>query len=476
MAQEFKPGICVIGADPGGLFLAFSAAAMGVPVVLTEKGPMGREWFKEAGTVPAQALIAAAERAHAIRNCTSFGLKTGRFGVNFAAVNSHVQDVLNAVAPNSTRARVAGLGIGLIPGQARFTDAATVAIDGFNIKAERFVIATGSAPFIPDIPGLLDTPHFTTENLCDLDECPRHLIVVGAGVVGLELAQAFRRLGAEVTVLEAGAMPLAGNDRECAAIVLEAILREGVTLRTEVEITKVRRVNSKVQVDIAANGGTQTIEATHLLIAAGRRPHLYDLNLDTADVRYAEDRIIVDQRLRTTNKRIYAMGDVAGGPKYPHAAIYHARVVLRNALFHMPTKLNPQIIPRVIHTDPELAHVGLNEEESRAQHGVIRVLRWSYRESDRAQSERSTNGNVKVITTRGGKILGVTIVGPQAGENIATWTLAISQKLKIGAMAGLVAPYASYAEMGKYAALTYYTPRLTSARTRRIIGWLRRLG
>jgi pyruvate/2-oxoglutarate dehydrogenase complex dihydrolipoamide dehydrogenase (E3) component len=170
------------------------------------------------------------------------------------------------------------------------------------------------------------------------------------------------------------------------------------------------------------------------------------------------------------------MGDVTGGPKYAHAAIYHAGVVLRNALFHMPAKVNPQIIPRVVHTDPEFAHVGFNEEEARAKHRVIRVLRWSYRESDRAQSERATSGNVKVITTRGGKILGATIVGPQAGENITTWTLAISQRLKIGALAGLVVPYASYAEMGKYAALTYYTPRLTSASTRRIIGWLRRFG
>jgi pyruvate/2-oxoglutarate dehydrogenase complex dihydrolipoamide dehydrogenase (E3) component len=300
--------------------------------------------------------------------------------------------------------------------------------------------------------------------------------VVGAGAVGLELAQAFRRLGAEVTVLEAGATPLAGDDRECAAIVLEALEREGVTLRTEVEIKRVRRALSKIHVDIAAAGGAQTIEGSHLLIAAGRRSHLHDLGLDAAGVKAAEDRIIVDQRLRTTNKRVYAMGDVTGGPKYAHAAIYHAGVVLRNALFHMPAKVNPQIIPRVVHTDPEFAHVGFNEEEARAKHRVIRVLRWSYRESDRAQSERATSGNVKVITTRGGKILGATIVGPQAGENITTWTLAISQRLKIGALAGLVVPYASYAEMGKYAALTYYTPRLTSASTRRIIGWLRRFG
>ncbi len=473
MAQEIKPGICVIGADAGGLFLAVAAAAMGVPVVLIEKGPMGREWFKEAGSVPAKALIAAAERANAVRNGARFGMKTARFGVNFTAVNAHVQDVLNAVAPNSTRARVAGLGVGVIAGAARFTDAETVAVDGFAIKAERFVIATGSAPFIPAIPGLLDTPHLTTETLSDLDECPRHLIIVGAGATGLELAQAFRRLGAEVTVLEA-ATPLKNDDRECVAVVLDALEREGVTLRAGVEITKVRRAFAKVQVEFATAAGAETIEGTHLLIAAGRRPNLNGLDLDAAGIRYAPHGVVVDQRLRTTNKRVYALGDVTGGPKYAHVATYHAGLVIRNALFRMPSRVNPHVIPRVTYTDPELAQVGLREEEARAQNGVIRVLRWPYHENDRAQTERATNGHIKVITNRRGGILGVTIVGAQAGENITTWTLAISQKLKIGSLAGLVVPYPSYAETGKYAALTYYTPGLTSARVRRIIAWLRR--
>lgn len=475
MVQEFKPGLCVIGADAGGFFLAAGAAALDVPTVLIDKGPMGGEWYKKAGFVPVKALLTAAERAHVVRDSAPFGMKMVRFGVDFAAVTAHINDVINAVAPNSSRARIGGLGVGVIPGAARFADPETVAVDDFIIKADRFAIATGSAPFIPAIPGLLDTTHFTSETICTLTEYPRHLIVIGAGSVGLALAQAFRRLGSEVTVLEA-ATPLANHDRECVAIVLDALAREGVKLRTEVEITKARRVLAKVQVEIATAAGTETIEGSHLLVATGRRPNLEGLELEAAGIRYDPRGIVIDDNLRTTNKRVYAIGDATGGPKFAHVSTYHAGLVIRHALFRLPAKVNPRAIPWVTSTDPEIAEVGLREHDARAQYGAIRVLRWPYRENDRAQAERTTRGHIKVITNRKGDILGVTIVGAQAAENISTWTLAISQKLKIDALASLVVPYPSYAEMGKYAALTFFSRSLTSARTRRIIGWLRRRG
>ena len=475
MAQEFKPGMCVIGADAGGFFLAAGAAALDVPTVLIDKGPMGADWYKKAGFVPVKALLAAAERAHAVRNSGPFGMNMPRVGVDFSAVMEHVNEVIDAVAPNSSRARIGGLGVGVIPGEARFTDPETVAVGDFIIKADRFVIATGSSPFIPALPGLLDTPHFTSETICTLTECPRHLIVIGAGSVGLALAQAFRRLGAEVTVLEAAA-PLANHDRECVAVVLDALAREGVKLRTEVEITKVGRALSKVLVEFAAGGDVETIEGSHLLIATGRRPNLDGLELEAAGIRHDPRGIAVDDNLRTTNKRVYALGDVTGGPKFAHVSTYHAGLVIRHALFRLPAKVNPLAVPWVTSTDPEIAEVGLREHDARAKHGAIRVLRWPYRENDRAQAERTTRGHVKIITNRKGDILGVTIVGAQAAENIGVWTLAISQKLKIDALANLVAPYPSYTEMGKYAALTFYSRGLTSARVRRIIAWLRRRG
>jgi pyruvate/2-oxoglutarate dehydrogenase complex dihydrolipoamide dehydrogenase (E3) component len=475
MANELRPEICVIGAGAGGLSAAAAATTFGARAVLVEKGRIGSERLKKNGSVALHALVAAAERANASRNGARFGIKATRFAVDFAAVNRHMNDVIGAIALNFTRERIAGLGIHVLEGAARFTDERTVAVDDFAIRARRFVIATGSSPMVPAIAGLLDTPHLTSETVFDLTEIPRHLIVVGAGAVGLELAQAFRRLGSEVTVLDAAA-PLASDDPECAAVVFDALARDGVKLRTGVEIAKVGRVLAKVKVVLATPAGAETIEGSHLLITAGRRPNVEDLELDVAGVRYTPRGIIVDNSLRTTNKRVYAVGDVIGGPVSAHVANHHAGLVMRHALFRVPIRVNHRAIPSVTYTDPELAQVGLLEEEARAHSGVIRVLRWPYRENDRAQAEHATDGHIKVVTDRAGEILGVTIVGAHAGETITAWTLAVSERLNIRVFASLVVPYPTYAEVGKRAAIGYFTHGLTTPRTRRIMGWLRRSG
>ncbi len=472
--QELRPDICVIGAGPGGLSVAAAAAAFDVEAVLIEKGRMGGESLNR-GSVPVQALIAAAERANAVRTGALFGIKTGRFAVDFAAVNAHIRDVVGMLAPNAARKRLAGLGVHVIAGEARFTDPRTVAVGNLAIKARRFVIATGASPVIPAIPGLLGVPYLTDETVFDLAELPRHLIVIGAGPVGLELAQAFHRLGSEVTVLEV-ATPLAGADPEGAAVVLNALAREGIKLHTGVAIAKIGRTVSRVRVVLAAEDKVETIEGTHLLVTTGRRPNVGDLNLAAARIRTtSQGGVILDRYLRTTNKRVHAVGDAAGGPNSTHVAHYHAGLVIRHLLFGGPIKVDHKIIPWVTFTDPELAHVGLLEEEARAHSGTICVLRWPYRENDRAQVERATDGHIKVVTDRTGEILGVTIVGPGAAESLTAWTLAISQKLNIRALAGLVVPYPTYAEVGKRAAITYFTQGLTTPRTRRIMGWLRRL-
>ena len=475
MANELRPDICVIGAGAGGLSAATAAAVFGARAVLIEKDRMGGERLKKNGGLALHALAAAAKRANASRSGARFGIKTARFAVDFAAVQAHVNDVIGAVAPNSTRERIAGLGVHVVEGTARFTDEQTVMVGDVTIRARRFVIATGSSPVVPTIAGLQDTPHLTSETVFDLAEIPRHLIVVGAGAVGLELAQAFRRLGSDVTVLDAAA-PLASDDPECAAVVLDALLRDGVKLRTGVEIAKVGRALAKVKVVLATSAGAETIEGSHLLIAAGRRPNVEDLDLDAAGIRTTPRGIIVDGSLRTTNKRVYAVGEVTGGPASAHAANHHAGLVIRHALFRVPFRVDHRAVPSVTYTDPELAQVGLLEQEARVQSGVIRVLRWPYRENDRAQVEHATDGHIKVVTNRAGEILGVTMVGAGAGESITAWTLAISQKLNIRALAGLVVPYPTYAEVGKRAAMTYFTHGLTMPRTRRIMGWLRRFG
>jgi pyruvate/2-oxoglutarate dehydrogenase complex dihydrolipoamide dehydrogenase (E3) component len=476
--QHSEPDICVIGGGAGGLAAAAAAAAMGVPVVLIEKGRMGGQNLTAA--VPAQALLAAAEHANALRTAAAFGVKIVRSGIDFAAVNAHVRGAVEAVAPLMSAERFGGLGVRVVAGTARFVDATTVAVDDLRIKARRFVIATGSSPVVPPIAGLSEMPYLVPETAFDLPDCPRHLIVVGAGRIGLEFAQAFRRLGADVTVLEAET-PLRREDPECATVVLEALDREGVRLRTGIRIEQARRVLGRVQVvigksDLAGSTAEETIEGTHLLLAAGRRPNVEDLELDAARIRHGRDGIVVDKRLRTTNKRVYAIGDVIGGPKSVHLASHQAGLVVRNALFRHPIAVEHRAAASIAYTDPELARIGLTEQEARAKARAIRILRWPYRENDRAAATGATAGHIKVITGSGGQILGATIVGAQASESIALWALALGQRLPIGAMAGLIAPYPSYAEVGKRAAITYFMRGLTSARVRRIIGWLRRFG
>ena len=470
--KELRPDICVIGADAGGRAVAAAAACFGVPTVLIEDGAVGSDG--DSG-VPSMALITVAERVKALRDGAHYGVKTVRFGVDFAAVSGYVRDVVEAVAPNATREHIAGLGVRVITGAARFTAPDTVAVGDTTIMARRFVVATGSSPILPAVPGFAEIPYLTSKTACSLVDCPRHLIVIGAGSNGLEMAQAFRRLGSDVTVLEA-ATPLASDDPECAAVVLDALAREGVKLRTGVEIKRVRRVLARVQLDIATKDGTETIEGTHLLVAAGHRPNIANLDLAAARIRCGPRGIVVDKSLRTTNKRVYAVGQVADGANLGHAAEYEAEVVVRNALFRTPVAVDPMVIPSVTRTDPELARVGLLEDKARARAGSIRILRWPYRENDRAQAAQATKGHIKVITNAKGQILGATIVGPQAGENIVPWTLAISQKLNISALAGLVVPTPTYAEVGKRAAMTYFLRGLTSTKVRRIIAWLRHLG
>jgi pyruvate/2-oxoglutarate dehydrogenase complex dihydrolipoamide dehydrogenase (E3) component len=475
MSEVLTPDICVIGAGSGGLSVAAAAAAFGVPVVLVEKGKMGGECLNT-GCVPSKALIAAARRAELSRRALPFGVTTGRPNIDFARVHGHVHGVIAAIAPNDSRERFTGLGVRVIEGAARFTDRGTVQVgEEFVIRARRFVIATGSSPAIPSIEGLAATPHLTNETVFDLTQAPEHLIVIGAGPVGLELAQAFRRLGAEVTVLEA-AMPLAKDDPECATVLLDQLAREQVQIRSGVEIVRTESVPPKVRVIINTPAGEEAVEGSHLLVAAGRNANLTGLGLAAAGIKYGRSGIIVNRGLATSNRRVFAIGDAVGAANFTHVANYHAGIVVRRALFRLPAKVDEDVIPWVTYTDPELAQVGLTEEAARKRHREIRVLRAPFDGNDRAQTERDTRGHIKVITTRKGAILGATIVGAHAGELITTWTLAIQQGLGIRALGELIVPYPTLAEVGKRAAIGYFAPDLTRPLLQRIIVFLRRFG
>ncbi|MGZ5834674.1 MAG: dihydrolipoyl dehydrogenase family protein [Xanthobacteraceae bacterium] len=469
------PDICVIGAGAGGLSVAAAAAAFGVPVVLVEQSKMGGECLNY-GCVPSKALLAAARRFADLKTLPEFGIAVGDSTIDFTKVRAHMRDVMASIAPNDSAERFGGLGVQVISGTAQFTDRATVTVgDNITIRARRVVIATGSSPTTPLMPGLEGVEFLTNETIFELAERPQHLIVIGAGPVGLELAQAFRRFGSEVSVIEA-LTPLGNDDPECVDTVVTALLREGVAVRTGVTVKNVARNGAAIDVSIETSAGVETIRGSHLLIAAGRRPNVDALNLKAAGIKADANGVIVNRRMRTSNKKVYAVGDVARGPRLTHVANYQAGLVVRNALFRLRPKVDYTIVPHVTFTDPELAHVGLTEAAARKKFRKVRVLRWSLHDNDRAQIERQTHGHIKVVTSKRGGIIGATIVGPHAGEMILTWTLAVTQRLNIRNMAELVVPYPTLGEIGKRAAISFYTPSLTNPRLRRFIAWLRRWG
>ncbi len=473
MAESLKPDICVIGAGSGGLSVAAAAAAFGVSVVLIEKGRMGGDCLNY-GCVPSKALIAAAKRANA-------GTTSGMFGIDaqpkveFARTCRHVRKVIAAVAPNDSVQRFAGLGVRVIAGAARFMDPTTVMVDGgVVVQARRFVIATGSSPAIPPIPGLAQTPHLTNETIFDLCELPSHLVVIGGGAIGLELGQAFHRLGAQVTVIEA-ARPLASDDAECAEIVIEALVREGVEIRASASVQSARQTQYDIELIVRRGDAEERVTGSHLLVAAGRRPNVDGLGLEEAGIEFTRAGIVVDRSLQTTNRRVYAIGDAAaGGLMFTHVANHQAGLVIRHALFRLPVKVRYNAVPWVTFTDPELAHVGLTDELARNQGHRIRVMRWPYCENDRAQAERMTDGHAKIVTNARGRILGATIVGAHAGELIAPWALAIGQGLNIRAVAEMVVPYPTFGEINKRAAMMFFASAAANPTVRRIIRWLRR--
>jgi pyruvate/2-oxoglutarate dehydrogenase complex dihydrolipoamide dehydrogenase (E3) component len=475
-----KPDICVIGAGSGGLSIAAAAAAFGVSVVLIEKGEMGGDCLN-AGCVPSKALIAVGERAAALADFEAFGLGPLVAQANYARVKEHVESVIAAIAPNDSVERFAALGVIVIRAPASFVDRGAVEAGGKLVKARRFVIATGSRASLPPIPGLAELPVLTNETVFGLTRRPERLLVIGGGPIGCELAQAHRRLGAEVTMLEAARI-LPREDEEAAGVVRRKLLSEGVDIREGARILRAEaRGKSGIGLVLAgADGMEEVVSGSHVLVAAGRKAVTEGLNLEAAGVATNGRGITVDAGLRTSNRRIYAIGDCAsgatGGLQFTHVANYHAGLVLRSALFRLPAKLDNRTIPRVTYTDPEIASVGLSEEEARKAQSGVQTLRWPFAENDRAQAERRTEGHIKVIASAKGTILGATIVGKGAGELITPWTLALRHGLKLKDMAGVVIPYPTFSEVSRRAAITAFTPLTTKPALRRLIGFLRRFG
>ena len=475
MTTILEPDICVIGGGSGGLSVAAAAAAFGVPVVLIEKARMGGDCLNY-GCVPSKAMIAAARHAHRMRHSGAFGIVPVDPEIDFARVNAHIRSVIAAIAPNDSVERFTGLGVQVIQDAARFKDADTVIAGDVEIRARRFVVATGSSPLVPPIPGLDQVAYLTNETIFDRIELPGHLVIVGGGPIGIELAQAHRRLGSAVTVVEAAAA-LGKDDPELTSVVLERLRAEGIVIREKTRVVGVEKPEAGgVRLRVESEAGADTVEGTHLLVAAGRAANVAGLGLDEAGIEHDRRGIKVTPAMRTTNRRVYAIGDVAGGLQFTHVAGYHAALVIRALLFRLRATENRAIIPWVTFTDPELAHVGMTEAEAAKRGGRFHVLRWPYAENDRARAERATAGLIKLVTDGRGRILGATIVGANAGEMINLWALAVTKKLGVRDIVGYVPPYPTMSEIGKRAAMSYFGGAARKPLVRRLIGFLRRFG
>lgn len=447
--------LCIIGAGSGGLSLAAGAAQMGAKVVLIEGADMGGDCLNR-GCVPSKALLAAAKAAQRFRTAGTFGIAPVEPDADFAAVKDHVQRAIATIAPHDSQERFESLGVQVIRDWARFTGPREVAAGGLCIRARRFVIATGSQAAIPPVPGVEDVPYLTNETLFGLREKPTHLVILGGGPIGMEMAQAHRRLGCAVTVVEA-AKALGRDDPDCAAVVLAALRDEGVDIREGQAVVRLRKLAAGVE---AVLGDGTVLTGSHLLIATGRKPVLERLNLVAAGVDFTAKGVTVGPGLRSvSNRRVYAMGDAAGGAQFTHAAGAHAGVLIRQILLGLPAKAAAQV-PWVSYTEPELAQVGLTEAEARARHGDrLTVLRTEFAANDRAVSEAKTKGLLKVMVLRG-RPVGASIAGPAAGELIGFWALAIAARVKMGTVAGLILPYPTMGETAKRAAGAYFSAKL----------------
>ncbi|MCA8887514.1 MAG: FAD-dependent oxidoreductase [Parvularculaceae bacterium] len=459
MSGHITADICVIGAGSAGLSFAAGAAQLGRKVVLVEKGKMGGDCLNF-GCVPSKALIAAANAAHSARTAAKFGVTAQEPHVDFAAVHAHVQSVIAAIAPHDSQQRFESLGVTVIRQRGEFIGPRVVKAGGQEIHAKHFVIATGSSPFIPPINGLAETPYLTNETIFDNKTLPDHLIVIGGGPIGAELAQAHRRLGARVTIIEAETL-LGREDEQAVDLLRAAFAAEGVEVFERTKVMETRGGDNGV---IAVLEDGRQFAGSHLLVAVGRRANISGLGLDKAGVEFENGKIRLDASLRTTNRRIYAAGDAAGGAQFTHVAGDHASTLIRNILFKMPAARRDSLAPRVTYTDPEIASVGVTEEQ-----GGVTSVQWDFENNDRAQTEKSTHGFLKAYVDRKGTIAGATLVGKGAGDEIGLWSFAIANGLKIKSMTNYIAPYPTRGEISKRAGGAYFTPKLFSGKTRSLV-------
>ncbi len=469
-----KADICIIGGGAGGLSVAAGARAFGASVVLIEQDKMGGDCLNS-GCVPSKALIEAAKKAHAVFGTQDFGISFEQAKINYPKVQAHIKEIIAQIAPHDSVERFEGLGVKILKDTAQFIDRTTVKAGDNLVKARRFIIATGSRPLIPAIEGLENITYLTNENIFELKLLPKHLIIIGGGAIGMEMAQAYSRLGAKVTIIEKY-NALNQYDKELGVIAINRLRNEGVCFYENTNIKNITKENQQIHVSINQSGKINIIKGTHLLIAAGRKPNIEALTLEKANVEFSKNGIKTDSSLRTTNRKIYAIGDVTGKFLFTHSASYQASLVVRNALFALPIKMNKNIIPHVSYLDPEVAHVGLSEKQAKELYGKkIKIIRSYFSQNDRAVTMRKPQGLLKLIIKNNGQIIGCSIVGENAAELICLFSLAIANRLKTINLASFIAPYPSLSEIAKRAGVESFREKLSNIWIKGWIGLIKKL-
>ncbi len=483
--EDIRADVCVIGAGSGGLNVASGAAQLGAKTVLIERGAMGGDCLN-VGCVPSKALLHVAHTASLIRRAGPLGISVSEPEVDYAGAMAHVRRAIERIEPHDSQERFEGLGVRVIRDTGRFIDARTVQAGDSRIRAKYFVIATGSAPAIPAIPGLDSVPFLTNETLFSRTEAPRHLAIIGAGPIGVEMAQAHQRLGCQVTLIEAQPRILPRDDAELSALLTGQLQADGIDLRLGATVAAVSGKAGDIRVELQTSDGTaqepaqEPIKVSHLLIATGRRPVTDGLGLDTAGITHSAAGIAVGPNLRTNRRHVFAMGDVIGGEGFTHLAAHHASVIVREMLFRLPSRVATSAIPRVTYTAPELAQIGLTEAEATAAGLAPRTETLRVDGNDRFVAENIASGPEAglaklVFDGRRGKLIGASILAPGAGDLIGPLGHVIEGRLKLSAVASQMLPYPTHAEIPKRAAGMHLAEVLFAPRTRRLISWLLKL-
>lgn len=472
--------LCIIGGGAAGLVTAAGGAGLGAKVVLIEKHRLGGDCLYT-GCVPSKALLHQAAIAHTAKQAKTIGLKiSGQ--PDFSTIHDYVQSVIQQIEPNDSPERFRDMGVEIIFGDAKFADLNTVTVGNSTIRARNFVLATGSRPAIPPIPGLKDVPFFTNESIFNNKQRLPELVILGAGPIGLEMAQAHQRLGCQVTVLDLSPTILPREDSEMAAVVQSSLEDDGVKFILGKRTSKIslkeglgiKSIDLSLDDPNDNGGSSQIIGASHLLVATGRHPNIENLGLGHAGVNINNGRLVLTEKLQTTNKHIYACGDVAGPFYFTHMAEHQAGIVLRNTLFHMSAKAETRLVPWSTFTDPELARVGLSEAQAVAQKISHQVVSFPFSDIDRARTDNHRTGLIKIIINKNGRILGAAIAGKRAGELIHEYALAMKQNLKLGQLASMIHIYPTLSQINRRVADTYLKTKLTTGR-KKIMKFLFRL-